>query len=100
MDPRLGELGSNIITQPTLSVYPNPSNGNINYSLSLDEFDRVVDISILDMSGQVIDRIDFEQSTERFINGTHSFEDQLAGLYIIRVQLDSEVITEKVMIVK
>lgn len=82
------------------TAFPNPTTGLINYSITLDETDTIYEIAIMDLSGKIVEYIEVDAPIGKEINGTHTFANGLSGVYFIRVQLDSKVITQKVMLVK
>jgi hypothetical protein len=73
-----------------LSLYPNPANEFLNISITLPE-ERVISISIYNLIGKLIYYSETYQS--KIV-----FEDKLDGIYILQLQLDTKVVTEKFVI--
>ncbi len=82
-----------------LLAFPNPTTDLINYSIILGDADTVKEIAIMDLSGKIIEYIEVNEQIGSEISGTHTFTNDLSGIYFIRVQLDSKVITQKIMVI-
>lgn len=80
-------------TSDPLNVFPNPSSGNITVSFNSD-MNQVVDISIFDMTGRLI-----QQHTEDATTGSnqisYSTENFSSGTYIIHVTNSTGTLTSK-----
>ncbi len=73
-----------------LSLYPNPVNEFLNISITLPE-ERIVSISIYNLFGKLIYYSEAYQSQI-------VFEDRLNGIYILQLQLENKLVTEKFVI--
>ncbi|HEY8401590.1 MAG TPA: T9SS type A sorting domain-containing protein, partial [Cytophagaceae bacterium] len=90
-----GRAGEAIIN--TLSLYPNPTNGNIYL-----EFDDVLPAGytwqILDMYGRKIDAGVFATSADTYILSTEGYQE---GMYTLQIgNRDSVLLTKKVSVIK
>ena len=83
-----------------LFIHPNPTTSIINYSLELKTGDVIEKITILDLTGKVIDKLNVNQTMENELTGTYRFESNLSGIYFIQVQLETGIITKKIMVLK
>lgn len=80
-------------------LYPNPFNNNLNIDLSLD-VDSDVRMNVIDVSGRVVDTIDFGP----FSNGDHTFSwngtGHPSGVYTIQLHAGGFMKTQKVIYLK
>ncbi|MDA9774602.1 T9SS type A sorting domain-containing protein, partial [Saprospiraceae bacterium] len=83
-----------------LEVYPNPTSQMINYSITLEYGEAIQNIALIDMNGKLIENIDFEPTTDLSVQGTHVLQNDLLGIYFIRLQLNSKVVMKKIMIIR
>ena len=81
-----------IINAASLSVYPNPSKGNINVLYSGNK-DHIASIDIIDNNGKKI-------YSGNNIKPTINFYNQAPGAYTLRLYIDSKVITTQFIIQK
>ena len=78
----------------SVRVYPNPSNGKFNVSIS-NQAPATMDISILNMQGQVVYNKRIADVTEH----NETIDNQLSkGVYFIRINNGTEVKTQKVVV--
>lgn len=81
-----------------LSVYPNPSLGEFNFSFKVEKsLDKAVTWQVIDITGKLISQgnlNDFEGNTTQKLNIT----EQGAGVYLLRVVNNNEVFTERLVI--
>ncbi len=79
----------------TLSLYPNPNDGN--FTLSFD-FTKTKDVTIqvLDVSGRII--FSDQENNVMGYNKQIGLEDAESGLYFVRIITTEGVVTEKVMV--
>ena len=78
-----------------IRVYPNPGNGQ--FSIQTAKVDGMVNIRILNATGTIV----YEETQVQFTKGTtRSFDlrSQPAGVYMIRIGSDHEVISQKLVI--
>ena len=85
-----------IVTKET--IYPNPFNSNTRFIFGLPEA-GVVNISIYDLEGREI-----TSSSRRFEAGRHNFswkaDNKTAGTYFLKVQMNGQTKTQKLLLVK
>jgi len=87
-----------ILEVSELSVYPNPTQGNINIDLNL-EVTSNVKMQILNMNGSLVRQI----SNQRFPAGQQQFNIELGnvllkGIYLLSVQTDTGVAVQKIIL--
>lgn len=99
-DPKFKAInGASALGSSSISVYPNPTKGEINLDLHLGDDENVENISVIGLDGRVIDNILFKQQEERAV-GKYSFQSDLSGIFFIRVQLNDKVLMKKIMLIK
>lgn len=81
--------------ESVINVYPNPSSDFVNIDF-IDEIDKDVNITIYDLYGKQIDRI------ENVNSGTYKldFRNQESGIYLIVFESEQQVLTKKLTIIK
>ncbi|MCW3070528.1 MAG: hypothetical protein JWO44_418 [Bacteroidetes bacterium] len=81
----------------SISVYPNPNNGEFNVSLSLDKQSDVT-IRVLNVMGQEVT----SETVNGIIDGTFSIsvDGQASGIYFIEVRTESSTFMKKINIIK
>jgi len=77
----------NSVTNSKLSIYPNPSNGIVNFNNTNKNIDK---IKIYDITGKLIK--EFYQ-----VENEIDISDIEAGIYIISIQTDNEIFTSKII---
>lgn len=83
---------SSVDTDSNFSIYPNPSNGNINISSIFDAGDAA--ISIVDLNGRTV----FTQNVELHNSVNINAESLKTGIYIIQINGDNYTHTAKLII--
>jgi hypothetical protein len=87
----------NVQSVETLSVFPNPTNGIVNFELILNQ-SAVTRLDLFNISGQLL------QSFEVGVNEKHNFSVDLssypAAVYMARLIIGDEIITTKVVLQK
>ncbi|MBP7497171.1 MAG: T9SS type A sorting domain-containing protein [Bacteroidales bacterium] len=83
---------NNSANEINLSVYPNPSNGMVNITVS--GLTKSANIIITNIEGQQI----FNQTLTSDINNEYDFSNLAKGLYFIKIVNENNVITEKLII--
>ncbi|MFK7947256.1 MAG: T9SS type A sorting domain-containing protein [Saprospiraceae bacterium] len=78
-----------------LSIFPNPSSGQFNVSIELDETHEVT-IEIMNMLGQVVYRTSPENIAAR--QYSINLDDVPTGIYNLRVRVDNETTSQSIMI--
>jgi hypothetical protein len=87
--------GRTVFSQPTMAIYPNPTSALLMIQLSgVDERSQVW-LSVFDLSGKQLTTFDWS----KYINTNHTLDLSAypAGMYLVQVMTDSEVLTEKVV---
>lgn len=79
----------------SMSIFPNPTNGNFTVSLELDRAQDVV-LEVLNLRGQVLSRI--ESRNAIMVEEDFSFEQVPAGIYFIQVTTDRGTAGRKVVL--
>jgi len=77
------------LNQSAISIYPNPTNGMINYQL---EKDNIKGLSIFNTTGHLI--------LNKSINkqkGSIDLSSFVKGIYILRIQTDNSILTKKIV---
>ena len=82
-------VGIETLQQKGISIYPNPTNGNVNFEFANNNIQK---ITISDMTGKTIVEKDNIQQNEMI--DLSSFEN---GIYIIKIQTDNEIFTTKIV---
>ncbi len=81
-----------------ISISPNPSKSFVNIEYSLTQSSKL-NISILDVTGKLIDNIDSEKELEAGKhNFRHNVENLSSGIYFIRFKAENGVETKKLII--
>ncbi len=81
--------GIEALLQNGISIYPNPTNGKLNFEFTKDIFQK---ISLFDITGKtIIEKTEVSQNTSIDLSG---FE---TGIYIIKLQTDNKILTTKIM---
>jgi len=96
----IGPCGSftlpDIITEslkPGFTIYPNPGNGNINIIVNFADDNSDKTIRVLNMSGQIVREINMKQQIRTNIT-VHE-----AGVYLVQMISNKQVITKKLVVV-
>jgi hypothetical protein len=80
-----------------LNIYPNPSNGLVNVDLSLTE-KHMVSVNVTDMLGRAVETISAKSYAAGDVNLTIGSKGYNAGVYMVNINIDGQVITKKVLI--
>ena len=90
---------NSIITENTMSIYPNPANDNAYINLNLTD-NSEVSIEIYNTVGQLVKTIDSNilQAGENYISVETS--SMTAGMYIVKANIGGNIITKNLSIVK
>jgi hypothetical protein len=89
-------IKSNTLNAPSLSVFPNPSNGNFAVSLKNYQINNQAEVNIYNLLGQKVKTVTSANSANKQIN--ISSLDLEKGMYIIEVKSGSEVANSKIQI--
>ena len=82
-------VGLEKLLQKGISIYPNPTNGIVNFQFNNNNIQK---ISISDITGkQIIEKTEIQQNEQIDLSGFDS------GIYIISIQTDNEIFTTKVI---
>lgn len=84
-DPQSKTSLEDVSAISNLTIYPNPSNGQFN--LSFETLEESATVSVYDISGKVV----FEGRVIPGLNSQVDLSDQVHGLYILRLTLDTGV---------
>jgi len=87
---QLGGL-DNSINQPLFSIFPNPANHVVSIESNISQ-GELVTLSMFDVTGKLMIQNKFKDKLQLDIN---SFE---SGIYVIRIQSNSEVFTQQLVI--
>jgi len=82
---------------PEIEVFPNPTTGEINVSLNFVEH-QAVEISISDMSGKLIEKLESDGFNQQNINFDLSGE--ASGVYVCKIKTKDQIITRKIVLQK
>lgn len=82
------------LTGPALEVYPNPTTGEFNYTLTQLEAEKVR-LSIVDMTGRIVIQQEFRKFTNE-LSGQFDLKDQSAGVYYLKVEADDQTFGERI----
>jgi len=93
--PSTTGIADNLTANQVLSVYPNPSNGLLNVSLSSEETGDV-NLKIVDLSGKVVYK-EYIQSA-KLANYPIQLKSCIPGLYIMELLINHKVISQKVIL--
>jgi PKD repeat protein len=88
----VGAVGVEDIENPSLTIYPNPSEGQIHISLPGISVEK---ITILDLTGKTVQ---FDNTMQTF--GTLSIEIPKQGIYFVKIQSEDQVFMKKILIQK
>jgi hypothetical protein len=85
------------VAKPQLTVYPNPTDGEVWADLLLPELSGA-EITITDLAGRKV----FSQQANSFLSRGFIFDlrDQPAGIYILQIRLEEEVLTKKILVAR
>ena len=87
----------NIETVAGLTIYPNPSHGNVNLSFNLTENHNIA-VNVVDMLGRVVETIPAQQHTSGetvlTIGNKATYQ---AGVYFVNINIDGQQISKKVI---
>lgn len=75
----------NLLNDFSISVYPNPSNGNFNAEFTLKESSNI-ELSLFDISGRVVTNIPQKQYSEGKNTITVNTQNLLPGVYILKAR--------------
>ena len=82
-------VGIETLQQNGISIYPNPTNGIVNFEFANDNIQQ---IKISDLTGKtIIEKVNIQQNETIDLS---SFE---SGIYIIKIQTDNEIFTTKIV---
>lgn len=89
----IDETFASILEKPTLTVFPNPTSGELNLELSNWSWDKNHSIKLYQLDGQLVYESEFENGETLNINsfGIHT------GLYIIKVEVGKWTYTRKII---
>ena len=91
------------INQPSIfsvgAAYPNPFNPSTNISLVLNA-NADLSVKVYNLTGQLVDVIAEGNFSPSSYNWTWKADNLASGVYFIKTQVDSEVSTQKVMLLK
>lgn len=84
------------------NIYPNPSNGKLNYSLNL-ETNSEIKINVYNINGQLVSSPISGNLSSGIHNSTIDLTDSFGnkinpGLYIMKVQIDDKLVVKKLII--
>ncbi len=81
--------------QDKMIIYPVPTHGPLFISFDLDDTDREQDmeIRVYSMTGRLVLRKEYQNSSLVEL----SLQDQPAGLYLLRLQIDGDIIERRVV---
>lgn len=99
-----------LLTQPTiaqdrnvqlaeqLNIFPNPSDGKFQLSLKYEGNDKVT-AKVYDITGKVIEDISNELvKEESSVTAQVDLKDPRSGIYFLRIQMGSKLLTKKIII--
>ncbi len=88
-----GEISS------TLTVAPNPANDILNVTYSETTFDIVSGLALIDVSGKVILKKEYETGDAHEFNEQLDIAELSSGIYILQLKTTSGIITRKISVV-
>ena len=89
-------IKTNAANAPSLSIFPNPSNGNFTISLKNYQSSKQVDIAVYNLLGQKVKTLNAEGTVNNSINVNSLGLEK--GLYMVEVRSGSEVANSKIQI--
>jgi hypothetical protein len=90
---------TDLVAAASLTVYPNPSSGRINFTFSISESSRVT-LDILSMNGSLITRV-FEGQVDKSVEKTINYDSQLPqGVYFYQLKTAQGVKYGKIVIAR
>jgi hypothetical protein len=87
--------GRTVISQATMEIYPNPTEGLVMIQLAGVDENSQVWLSVFDLSGKQLTTLDWSKYTNT--NHTLDLSAYPNGMYLVQVMTGKEVITEKVV---
>jgi len=85
-------------TSTTLHVSPNPTRDMLNVTYTQTEQSKVTGLILMDMSGKIVFTKTYQQDNVREFNDQLDVSSYSSGLYLLRVNTMSGIITEKIVI--
>ena len=83
---------TDLYTKQEITVFPNPSNGIFNISLS--DNSHIQEMKIINALGQEICRVSVPARTERFLSV--NLLDQPKGIYFVQLKTEEKIVTKKI----
>ncbi len=81
------------ITKQQISIYPNPSNGEINISLG-EKTNKNVIFEIFDITGKLVKHETYQSISEK----TFDLTNYPKGIYILKINIEGEIFNEKICV--
>lgn len=83
---------SDMISEHEIQIYPNPTEGDLNISISNVSYDNQISIALYDMNGKLIRK---ENTATERVN--INISDAPNGIYIMQIMIDEKVTTWKII---
>lgn len=83
---------SDMISEHEIQIYPNPTEGDLNISISNVSYDNQISITLYDMNGKLIRK---ENTATERVN--INISDAPNGIYIMQIMIDEKVTTWKII---
>ncbi|MDE5701545.1 T9SS type A sorting domain-containing protein [uncultured Bacteroides sp.] len=83
---------SDMISEHEIQIYPNPTEGDLNISISNVSYDNQISITLYDMNGKLIRK---ENTATERVN--INISDAPNGIYIMQIMIDEKVTTWKIV---
>ncbi len=83
------DLGTSDFSETSISIYPNPTSGALNFDLANN---RIQKLSVSDITGKIlIEKTAVQQ------NETIDISNFVNGIYIVNIQIDKKLVTSKIV---
>lgn len=92
--------GLGLLIDPDIKLYPNPVTDILQYDINLNKGEVLQGITLLNIDGSVIDRINFNTSNSGKVRGEYNINQTSPGIYFMQFQLNTQTITKKVIVIK
>lgn len=83
---------SDMISEHEIQIYPNPTEGDLNISISNVSYDNQISVALYDMNGKLIRK---ENTATERVN--INISDAPNGIYIMQIMIDEKVTTWKII---
>lgn len=83
---------SDMISEHEIQIYPNPTGGDLNISISNVSYDNQISVALYDMNGKLIRK---ENTATERVN--INISDAPNGIYIMQIMIDEKVTTWKII---